>query len=298
MYVRCTVGLRVTACTQGKRRGKTVAMKPTCKRNGKAVVVGLCLLGVGWPARVLAVDRVTYPYPGVVHIHRVLPGFDAHVVVVDLSSGEIDVVATRPRDRWATVSTFASEYGVDIAINANFFADTACGLAMGDGRVWRDSYADRCHASIAFGRTANGWRVEVLDTRGWYRHSPVAWASQIVSGMPMLLQGGSVYFDDQEPNGMYRMHPRTAIGIGADRSTLVLAVIDGRRPGLPGATSLEMIPLLEEFGVADAINLDGGGSSELWIGSEGGVVNHPSDGRERVVINHLGIRITSAVQRH
>src|SRR6266545_331330 len=35
-----------------------------------------------------AVDHVSYPYRGVTHIHRVLPGLDVHVVTVDLSSGE------------------------------------------------------------------------------------------------------------------------------------------------------------------------------------------------------------------
>jgi len=124
----------------------------------------------------------------------------------------------------------------------------------------------------------NGWRAEVFDTEGWARRSPVPWATQIVTGMPILLERGGIYFDEHEPNGMYRTHPRTAIGIAADRSTLIMAVIDGRRTGLPGVTTLEMIPLLEEFGAADAINLDGGGSSELWIASEGGIVNHPSDG--------------------
>jgi exopolysaccharide biosynthesis protein len=241
----------------------------------------------------VALDRVSYPYNGVTHVHRTVPGLDAHVVTVDLSSGEADVVATRPRDRWSTVSGFAREYGAQIAINANFFDASVCGLAMGQGRVWRDAGIEQCDATIAFGRTSSGVRAEVFDTEGWAHVSPVGWATEIVSGMPILLQRGATYFDEHEPNGMYRLHPRTAIGIAADRSTLILLVIDGRRAGLPGVTSLEMIPLLEEFGAADALNLDGGGSSALWIESEGGVVNHPSDRRERTVMNHLGVRVTS-----
>ena len=92
---------------------------------------------------------------------------------------------------------------------------------------------------------------------------------------------------------MYRYHPRTAIGTTTGGTHLVIAVVDGRRSGLPGMTSLEMVPLLEEFAVADAINLDGGGSSALFIEREGGVVNRPSDRVERNVANHLGIRITA-----
>ncbi|MBL8678395.1 MAG: phosphodiester glycosidase family protein [Myxococcales bacterium] len=247
-------------------------------------------------ADALARDRITYPYRGVTHIHRQVEGFDAHVVTIDLACAEFDVVSTRPRERFTTVSTFAREQHAQIAVNANFFDDGAssCGLTVGDGRVWRDSTQSNCGASIAFGRGANGWRADVFDSFGWARENPLRWASQVVTGKPFLLRRGEIAFHPHEPTGMWRVHPRTAIGLGADRHTLVIAVIEGRRRHTPGMTSNEMVPLLEEFAVVDAINLDGGGSSALYIASEGGIVNRPSDGRERTVINHLGFRVTSA----
>lgn len=244
----------------------------------------------------LARDRITYPYRGVTHVHRQVDGFDAHVVTIDLACAEFDVVSTRPRERFTTVSTFAREQHAQIAVNANFFDDGAssCGLTVGDGRVWRDSTQSNCGASIAFGRGANGWRTDVFDSFGWARENPLRWATQVVTGKPFLLRRGEIAFHPHEPTGMWRVHPRTAIGVGADRHTLVIAVIEGRRRHTPGMTSNEMVPLLEEFAVVDAINLDGGGSSALYIASEGGIVNRPSDGHERTVINHLGFRVTSA----
>ncbi len=214
--------------------------------------------------------------------------------MIDMASGHADVLATRPRDRWARVSTFAHEQGAQIAINANFYGGSSCGIAMGDGHFWRDSYVEQCDASMAFGWDHGRLRAEVWDSEGAPNVLPFAWARHVVSGMPIFLQRGNMFFDAHEPNGMYRNHPRTAVGVSHDGATLVLLVIDGRRVGLPGVMSNEMIPLLEEFGVSDALNLDGGGSSELWIESEGGVVNRPSDGHERTVMNHLGIRITGA----
>ncbi len=255
------------------------------------ILVSVAALGV--PAEVCADDAVTFPYPCVQHVHRVQPGLDAHVVTVDLSCGGVDVVATRPRERAATVSTFAREYTAQIAINANFFESSTCGLAMGEGVVWRDAFEQRCTASFAFGAGGQCTRAALFDSTGSHRACPLPWAREVVSGKPALLRDGAVVLDPEEPTGMYRTHPRTAIGTTPGGTTLVLVVIDGRRAGLPGATSLEIIPLLEEFGVSDAINLDGGGSSELWIAAEGGVVNRPSDRRERVVANHLGIRVTS-----
>jgi hypothetical protein len=244
----------------------------------------------------LARDRITYPYRGVTHVHRRVDQLEAHVVTIDLACAEIDVVATRPSERFTTVSNWAREQHAQIAINANFFDDGAssCGLAVGDGIVWRDSSQSNCGASIAFGRTSTGWRAEVFDSFGWVRENPMRWASQVITGKPMMLRHGELSFHPYEPSGMWRPHPRTAIGIAADRHTLVIAVIEGRRRGTPGVTMNEMVPLLEEFAVSDAINLDGGGSSALYIAAEGGIVNRPSDGRERSVLNHLGFRILSA----
>jgi hypothetical protein len=50
-----------------------------------------------------------------------------------------------------------------------------------------------------------------------------------------------------------------------------------------------MAELMIELGADRAINLDGGGSTTMYVGLEGGVVNRPSRGWEREVINHIGV---------
>jgi hypothetical protein len=244
-----------------------------------------------------AVDVTTRPYPCVEHVHRTLARTDAHVIVVDLTCGEVEIVATRPQDRASTVSRFARTTGSQIAINANFFESSACGLAVGDRSVWNDTYYDRCRSSFAFGPGATGTRSYLFDSYESTRINPFPWAWQVVTGWPTLLHHGAIVFEPEEPLGMYRYHPRTAIGTTPGGTHLVIATIDGRRGTIPGMSSLEMIPLMESFAVSDAINLDGGGSTALFIGREGGVVNRPSDHFERPVANHLGIRITSAFVR-
>lgn len=86
-------------------------------------------------------------------------------------------------------------------------------------------------------------------------------------------------------------HPRTAVGLRADGS-LVLAEVDGRQPGYSiGVRAQDLAELLGEQGAVDAIMLDGGGSStalaRLPGNVEAGLVNVPSDGRERRVANAL-----------
>ena len=62
---------------------------------------------------------------------------------------------------------------------------------------------------------------------------------------------------------------------------MVFAVVDGRQEDSHGLTLTEFAELLVKFGVQNAINLDGGGSSALYVND--GVVNSPSDGAERAV---------------
>jgi hypothetical protein len=83
-----------------------------------------------------------------------------------------------------------------------------------------------------------------------------------------------------------RRHPRTGVGFTADSSTLIFIVVDGRQSGSDGMSLPEFADLMIECGIAQGVNLDGGGSSTMVV--EGEVVNSPSDaGGERPVGNAL-----------
>ncbi len=85
-------------------------------------------------------------------------------------------------------------------------------------------------------------------------------------------------------------HPRTFVGFNADTSMLYLGVVDGRQEQSVGMTFLEMSNFLLSYGMTNAINLDGGGSSVLVINSK--VVNSPSDkSGERPVANSIQITL-------
>ena len=90
-------------------------------------------------------------------------------------------------------------------------------------------------------------------------------------------------------------HPRTAAGVTADGHTLILLTIDGRQPGHSlGVTLPELADLMIELGAAEAVNLDGGGSTSFYLRRADGsvVTNQPSGGKWRPVANHLGIWIS------
>ena len=66
----------------------------------------------------------------------------------------------------------------------------------------------------------------------------------------------------------------------------MLVVVDGRQPGYSrGMTLRELAEVMQSIGVQNAINLDGGGSSEMVV--NGLVASRPADGQERRVSNAL-----------
>lgn len=111
---------------------------------------------------------------------------------------------------------------------------------------------------------------------------------QVLGGGPRLVRDGrvSVEAEGGSINGSFATtrHPRTAIGFNGEK--LFLVVVDGRQPGHSAGMSLaELAQAMADLGCTDALNLDGGGSTTLWV--RGSLSNRPSDGRERPVANGL-----------
>ena len=101
-------------------------------------------------------------------------------------------------------------------------------------------------------------------------------AKWAVSGFRGILKDAKVLVEPSEVR-----HPRTAVGLSQDSKKFVWIVVDGRQKGYrEGVSEEELANLLLESGCSEGINLDGGGSSSMWIlnnKSELAVANRPSD---------------------
>jgi MYXO-CTERM domain-containing protein len=117
--------------------------------------------------------------------------------------------------------------------------------------------------------------------------------SDIVGGRPLVVDGGNAIQFDNCTDFCAR-NPRTAVGINEAGTKLWLVVVDGRSSTSAGASLNELGGLMKGLGAHRALNLDGGGSSAMYIKGEGGIQNQPSDGAQRTVANHLGVCIVPA----
>ncbi len=90
------------------------------------------------------------------------------------------------------------------------------------------------------------------------------------------------------PNGSgypYTRNPRTGVG-KTSAGKVLLVTVDGRQPGYSvGMTFVEFGRLFIRLGASDAMNLDGGGSTEMVVNGE--VKNRPSGRKERPQPNAL-----------
>lgn len=75
-------------------------------------------------------------------------------------------------------------------------------------------------------------------------------------------------------------NPRTFLGQKKDGS-FILCVVDGRSKASKGVTANQEAKIAKRLGLWNAVNLDGGGSSEMMVGNK--IVNSPSDGVERKI---------------
>ena len=230
-----------------------------------------------------------------------------------------------------TTDAFAQEHGLVLAVNANFFGRSKAnpdhldviGLSISDGRVVSpprtytplnnpsikaydpavvfidhfrrpDPNTGRQPAGLTLGRAIIASPSDTL----------VGLATEAVAGVG---PSGSVPDRDQwlvtdgKNTGHAarvapeKRHPRTAVGLSKDGTTLILLVVDGRQPDWSvGVTLPELAAMMIRLGADDALNLDGGGSSAfVFTHPHSGeqLTNRPSDGRYRAVANNLGIRL-------
>jgi exopolysaccharide biosynthesis protein len=224
-------------------------------------------------------------------------GRDIHVARIDLAEGTISVIASDPEERGLVVSDFARKRNAIIAINGDYFDKEfqPIGLSIGTcGGTWPGTPSSKVRRQglVGFGS-------ETVTVRRFTDDRPIPyWVTAGVSGWPVLVERCRVIGAKELPGSDHftrAPHPRTAVGASRTGRFVYFVVADGRREGIPGPTLEETGRFMrEELGTCSVLNLDGGGSSAMWVRDR--IVNVPSDGPERKVGNHLAVVARGAEQ--
>ncbi|HEX9973614.1 MAG TPA: phosphodiester glycosidase family protein, partial [bacterium] len=102
-----------------------------------------------------------------------------------------------------------------------------------------------------------------------------------IGGGPTLVKNGSVAISHDEEVfwdsgvGYSTQNPRTAVGFTNENHAIML-VVDGRQIASEGVTLPDLAQIMVNLGCFEAMNLDGGGSTQMAIGSQ--LINRPEGG--------------------
>jgi len=181
-------------------------------------------------------------------------------------------------NRYYDAATDTNPYGIEYTI----INDMVTAINTNNSPIPADGVVLSAHGTAAQSLAALkiGDKIKITETLG-----PV-WdqAVHVLGAGPTSVKNNGVYLSTKAeefgPDVASGRAPRTALGVTKD-GHILLAVVDGRQYSSVGFTLLEMALFMQEAGAIQAMNLDGGGSSEMVV--SGNVVNKPSDLRERRV---------------
>jgi hypothetical protein len=215
-------------------------------------------------------------------------------VRIDLQDPDVQLMTTPRSPSYAppnnetlslSASNFLKQQGLKVATVANFYSPgdptfegsplTVYGLLMStgvvvsaaeapDGRISDSNnrfvsmlFTTNKQVSLLLSNAAPGTNTTGIFTAvsGYY---PVA-TNGVILGTALL---SSLYPD----SSIHGAEPRTVHGLSADRRYLYFMIIDGRQTGYSqGADDTEMGIWAVTFGMADAVNMDGGGSASMYM---------------------------------
>ena len=196
-------------------------------------------------------------------------------------------IADSTRDTILTTSEIALRTDALAAINGSYFDMTLynpiCylridGREMGINTPGKEDTVNRKYYQYASIRLRNGHpRLFIPDSNRMSERSRPD--SNIMTAGPMLLWHGERVPQRDDRTFVTNRHNRTALGI-TDDGTVILLTADGRfRNIAEGFTLTELESVMKWLGCRDAITLDGGGSTTMFVRGRpnGGLLTHPSD---------------------
>ena len=166
---------------------------------------------------------------------------------------------------WGKTSTSTPKYGLQVAVSDDRVVEISTSPLV----IPTDGYVIVGPASV-LNKFKTGDKVKlVINTIPEWKN-----VRHIISGGPYLVKNDEVFVDmtAQKLGAIGGKNPRSAIGYTADND-LILVAVDGREGSSVGMTLMQLANFMKSIGCVNAMNLDGGGSTVMYV--NGSVVNNP-----------------------
>jgi exopolysaccharide biosynthesis protein len=221
------------------------------------------------------------------HFDKNLFQSNQHINIIEIKLKKKRAIALSCEARTLKpVSEFGKSTGALAAINGNFFDIKNGGSVdyiklndslLSDNRLWANNTRAR-HQQAAIVIRKGKLRIAKWDSSANWE-STLKGRDVMNSGPLLVWQGNRQPLDTGEFN--YARHPRTAIAC-LNKKRILFITVDGRNEQAAGMSLPELASIIKWLKARDGINMDGGGSTTLWINNQpgNGVVNYPSDNKK------------------
>ena len=236
-----------------------------------------------WQAAAPAIDYFYFENPDIPLVY--------HVVKVDLANPLLEIVcypnsSTKITKEGSfagmTTAAFAKKYDCALAINASPFQGRLLkkkivGIHLTDGKLI--SQANPKYSAIAFTKE-DGCRAQIIQNQSDQLPAGTSFA---FGGFFTVLKDGQVLYSFAD---IY--DTRSGVGLSQDGKTLYLLVIEAEHHSRSiGLTYPKCGEIFKALGCSDALELDGGSSTNLCINGKS-VLNYRP---HRIVANSFGFKI-------
>ena len=218
--------------------------------------------------------------------------FNDNEVVINGVNSERNKDTVIVYNGWQGATTGTNDFGVEVIVRNGVVEYISNG--KGNNYIPTDGYVISANGTAAeyFKAVSVGDAINFEEDYINVEHgADFNEAIHIIGAGPTLVKDGEIYVtaDAEQFPADIRVGraPRSAVGV-TKYGDYIFAVVDGRQAHSKGCTLTEWARILKNnFGAIEAINLDGGGSTELFF--KGSLINSPSDGHERLVGDALTI---------
>ena len=225
-------------------------------------------------------------------VYRGVLQFNGEEVVINGVNCERNANSVVVYNGWNGATTRTNDSGVELIVQGGVVENIFWG--KGNNYIPPDGYVISAHGTAAeiFKTVYVGDAITFDEDYINVEHgADFNEAIHILGAGPTLVKEGEIYVtaDAEQFPADIRVGraPRSAVGV-TKYGDYIFAVVDGRQAHSKGCTLTEWARILKNnFGAVEAINLDGGGSTELFF--KGSLINSPSDGHERLIGDALTI---------
>lgn len=266
---------------------------------------------LGWRIDSIAPGYTWYNYTGFYGPYDSNQTVNMLVIDYNTMDYEMEIIHSENAD---SLSSFAIKNNAIAGINGSYF-EPDVSFVKTNGNIDREITATKDHigfwkneGAIFYDKRTRKIAIGFGNNDSYKASS----YSSILSGAPMLIDNYNPVGETfaQKPDSIdiktlhyedYRRHqgvrhPRVAVGITSDNKLIFMAV-DGRWQASAGMTANEVTRFLKHyFNPSYALNIDGGGSTTVWIKDRGtigsNVVNYPTDNKR---YDHYGQRAVNNV---